>query len=729
MNTIVFENKKFRLTVGEDAIATSLVYKKSGEELLAQGEGIALFSLTQPRPFNNEVKLAYMNKRTTFEANKIERNGNELTVSFEIIPCKALIKVDVKDEYITFTLSDFVFADRAYGQLAMDKPPVCEFKLLQIPVKHRKNFGHWVNAVWDDQASVAVMAPVAETLIDSQKRKRCRILTATAKKEIALKGTSATLIVSGGKDEFLDTVDTFEREYGLPLGVASRRSAMINRSIYSAGNACPANIDEHIKYAKAGGFDCILMYYPTMCKVDPTCYGTCGDYDFNENYPNGFDDLKLVIKKIKDAGLTPGLHFLHTHIGINSRYVKGAPDHRLNLTMYFTLSRPLTAEDDKIYVEENPKNAAQFDFSRFAHLPHYSLECHVLKFGNEIISYEGFSTERPYHFYGVKRGHWGSTASAHARGEIGGQLDVTEYSGTSIYINQNTDMQDEVGEKLAALYNCGFEFVYFDGSEGTNPPFEYHVPHAQYRVIKKMNNPPLFCEGAAKAHFSWHFISGGNAFDAFKTSIFKAMIDKFPLAEAPEARQDFTRLNFGWWAFFADSKRDVFEYGTSKAFSWDCPVTLSARLPTLNAHPRVNDLMEVIRRWEYARKNDIITPEEKEMLKVAGNEYTMLINEEDKYELQRYYEVKDAFCGNDDLSAFVFERGGKAYAQIWHNKGAAKVTLSLSDAKYERDLGKELLPVEKCGDSITIEVSDAAYISAEVSMDRMKEILINAKVN
>ena len=62
MKTYRFENEKFVLIADENAIAQSLVYKESGEELLMQGENIALFSVTQLRPFNNEVKLAFMNK-------------------------------------------------------------------------------------------------------------------------------------------------------------------------------------------------------------------------------------------------------------------------------------------------------------------------------------------------------------------------------------------------------------------------------------------------------------------------------------------------------------------------------------------------------------------------------------------------------------------------------------------------------------------------------------------
>ena len=182
MKNIVIENKKFALTIGEDAIAKSLIYKETGEEMLALGENVSLFSLTQLRPFNNEVKLAYMNKRTTFEANKIELDGNKMTVSFEIIPAKAVVSFDVKDDYITFTLTDFLYSENAYGHLAMDLPPVEEFRILKLPIKNRKNFGHWIGAMWDDKASAAVIAAMPEALIDSEKRKGFRILTATAKK-------------------------------------------------------------------------------------------------------------------------------------------------------------------------------------------------------------------------------------------------------------------------------------------------------------------------------------------------------------------------------------------------------------------------------------------------------------------------------------------------------------------------------------------------------------------
>ena len=715
MKNFIFENKNFRLEVGKDAKTTSLIYKKTGEELLCVGENISLFSLTQLRPFNNEVKLAYMNKRTTFEANGIEVDGNRITVSFEIIPCKAVVTFDVKDEYITFTLTDFIYDEKAYEGLSMDKPPVEEFKILQLPLKHKKNFGQWINAVWDEQASAAVIATAPEALIDSQKRKRCRILTATAQRKIALKGVSAALVVSGGEEEFLDVIDKFEHDFNLPLGVQSRRGAKINRSIYSARFIYPDNVDEHIKNAKAGGFECMLIYYDNMCKIDSFSYSTCGNYEFNDKYARGFEDLKYVLDRIKAAGISPGIHFLHPHIGIRSQYVKGNADHRLNISIKYTLSRPLSLSDDKVYVEQTPRDATTYG------------EKKVLKFGSELMFYDGYTTERPYHFYGVKRGHLATEVIEHPKGEIGGQLDVSEYSCTSIYLNQHTDMQEEVGRKLAAIYNCGFEFVYFDGSEGVNPPYEYHVPNAQYRVLKMFDNPPLFCEGAAKAHFSWHYISGGNAFDTFTAPVFKKMIDRHPLREAAEARQDFTRVNFGWWSFNNTMQKDIYEYGTSRAFAWNCPITMYGSLDIIENHPRAKDIFEMLRRWEYARKNNILTEEEKEMLKIPGNEHTLLINEKDEYELVPYYEVNGVGGESSEISAFVFERLGKAYAVMWHRSGEVDLSIPIRAEKYERELGKEQLPIAENGGNITVKVNDAAYLCASVTLEDMKKALINSK--
>ena len=132
---IVLETETFKLTVGEDAIAKSLVIKKTNEEMLLKGSDVPLFSVTQDRPFNNEIKLQHPNTRTTYKANSLSWDGERLTVGFDTAPYEAVVKVEKGAGYLRFTLEDFICEPEDYGNLALDLPPVAEFRILQLPVK------------------------------------------------------------------------------------------------------------------------------------------------------------------------------------------------------------------------------------------------------------------------------------------------------------------------------------------------------------------------------------------------------------------------------------------------------------------------------------------------------------------------------------------------------------------------------------------------------------------
>ncbi len=710
---IILENRHFRLAVGEDALAKSLVLKATGEECLMQDEGVALFSVTQARPFNNEVKLAHPNKRTTFQANRLRREGNRLIVGFEITPFEAVVEVKEADEYISFTLSDFIVHPTDYEGLAMTPPPVAEFRLMQLPVKNRRNFGEWLNVSWDETAAVNVLATSPYAKIESERRKGYRIMTADAVRGVKLRGTGAALIACPS-DGLMDAIDVLESDFDLPRGVQSRRGAKINASAYHSGDVTPDTVDEHIKYAKMGGFRMMLIYYPSIFKSHGYLFN--GDYEYRDEYPNGAADVRKMLDKIKAAGITPGLHFLHTHIGLKSRYVTPVADHRLNLTRHFTLARPLGLDDEELYVEQNPEDTVMAD------------KCRILMFGGELISYESYTTEPPYRFTGCARGAWETVVKEHPVGEIGGVLDISEFGATSVYVDQNSSLQEEVGRKLADAYNAGFEFIYFDGSEGTNAPFEFHVPNAQYRVWKLMDTPPLYTEGAAKAHFSWHFLSGGNAFDVFPPPVFKKMIARFPAEEAPRMRQDFTRLNFGWWGYWVPGEKpqtepgtqpDMLEYGTSRGAAWDCPATIITSLDKYRAHPRTADNLEVIRRWEDVREQKWLTDEQKEMLKNLDQEHILLINEEKEFELLPYEQIEGAAGGDMKVRAFIFERKGLRCVVYWHTSGEGTLKLPIADATLRKELYEDALPVETADGGILLPIGSRRYLTASLSREEL----------
>jgi len=254
---IIIENDQVKLVLAKDGYAKSLIYKPTQEECLIPGKKIPISTITQERPYQNEIKLAYPTKETTFKANSLRREGDKLIVGFQLIPWEAVIKLKITSNYIGFSLEDF----------------------------------------------------------------------------------------------------------DLPHGVNSRRNELYNSSYYWSGDVVPDNVDQHIKYAKMAGFRTFMIYYPSF--IDSRDYRKLGDYNYRQSdYPNGRDDLTRMLNKIKNAGIVPGFHFLHSHIGRDSKYITPIPDHRLNLLKIFTLAAPIGKNDTTIYLEENPANITMTDDRR-----------------------------------------------------------------------------------------------------------------------------------------------------------------------------------------------------------------------------------------------------------------------------------------------------------------------------------------------------------------------------
>ena len=679
---VVIENRQMRLVIGSDAIVKSLVHKPTGIECLAPGKRVPLSTITEPRPYQNEVKLAYPNKRTIFKANAVRLEGSTLTIGYELIPWEATVSVRIAEDYVAFTLEAFNLTE-PYG-IAMTEPPISEMWFLRLPVRELGHWGDWLNVVWDDRVAVNVLAAEPCANADAEEGDGCRILQAGSDIAVKLTGVTAALITCA-TGELLDKVAQVEKDYGLPQGVASRRHALYNASYYWTANVTPANVDEHIRYARMGGFRLMNIYYPAFLKSNG--YKLIGDYDvYRPEYPRGKADLKAMLDKIRAAGITPGCHFLHSHIGRESHYVTPAPDRRLNLLRIFTLARPLGLDDTTITVQQNPIHSTMAKGRR------------VLKIGTELVSYEGYTTTAPYTFFGCQRGIDKTTVNTQPEGALFGLLDVSEFGATSVYLDQYSDLQDEVAAGIAEIWEAGFEFIYFDGSEGVNPPFWHHVAGAQYRVYRRLQPEPIFAEGAAKTHFSWHMLSGGNAFDIFKPETIKDETVRHPCREAPRMRDNFTRLNFGWLGYWVPSdatigtQPDQLEFVTSKAAAWDCPISIHANLTTLEQHPRTADNFEVFRRWEEVRARGWLSEEQKIELRQNDREFILLINEDGDFELVPCAPVAGVAGASKAVCAYLFERRGQVGVVYWHRSGDARLELPMDRAALtlQEDLGKAL---------------------------------------
>ena len=365
-STLTIENKEMRLVIGNDGTARSLIHKNTGQECLMQGVKMPIFAITEDRTYDNEIMLAYPAKEKTFFSDSVYRDGDDLIISFELIDYVATVALNITDSYIGFSLEKLEYHMADFG--VKRKTPIDEFILLQLPVKERAHFGEWLNVSWDEDVAVNLLATDRYSKIDAQKHDGFYQFTAGGEGEIKLLGVGAALITTD-KESLLDRIDRVERDFGLPLGVESRRSQEYKSSYYELRDVTPDNIDEHIAFAKLGGFRQMVFYYPDFAE-------SMGHFPWRPEYPNGMADLQEITQKIEAAGLISGFHIHYSKAQINDPYVSPVPDQRLNLRQVFTLAKALGKTDVTIEIEENPAGITMDENRR------------MLKIGKEYIILE-----------------------------------------------------------------------------------------------------------------------------------------------------------------------------------------------------------------------------------------------------------------------------------------------------------------------------------------------------
>jgi hypothetical protein len=151
------ENPDFRLVIGHDGRARSLVHKATGQECLAPQAAVPMFTVTQYRPYDNELQLAYPAKVTSFPAQSVQMRGDKLIVSFALVGYEATIGLTITDNYIGFTMLNLEY--KGFTSLtSKQKTPIEETLFVQLPVRARKNLGEWLNVTWDDDVAVNLLA-------------------------------------------------------------------------------------------------------------------------------------------------------------------------------------------------------------------------------------------------------------------------------------------------------------------------------------------------------------------------------------------------------------------------------------------------------------------------------------------------------------------------------------------------------------------------------------------
>lgn len=690
---IVLETQDLRLSMDETGLVRSLVAKPSGREHCWSEPPRRAFTVVQGN--------------TELPASAVTLTGDDLQVVFGKGTVTAHLRLIRAEQYVALRLQ------------SIEGERVAKISLLRLRIRRPPYLGRWVNAAYDDEFGICLCAGSKETNARmSRPRKGVGYvnMAAVAYKEPGFDGTLAVLFgCPKPKQTFLERMAVVERDLGLPLGAKHRQDPAYKYS-YLWVSPTPDDIHEYIRWARRGGFRMILFSYTAFTRG-------AGHFVWNDRYPNGMADLKKVTDAVRAAGLALGLHIHYNKAHKTDPYVTPVPDDRLHQVRRFTLAGSIDDSSDALSLNENPKGCTLDDRRR------------VLKVGNELITYQAYTTEPPYRFTGCKRGAQKTTASAHEAGAQAALLDVDTWP-IFIRFDQNTDIQDEAAERIAAVYRetGPYDMVYFDGAEDVHAPRWYHTANAVYRVHRHFDPPPPVCEAAANTHFSWHMVTRSNAYDSVAPAEMKAFCRKAPCRSAPDRALNFSRVNFGWLHGFGRSPSkyigpDVLEYILSRGAAWDCPFSMTVSRKELGTNPRTEDCFGVIKMWEDARIDGKLTDAQRQQLKNLDQEHHLFINERGEHELVPIHELPQVAKGRS-FKAYTFARTSQpadTYVLIWSLADEADLMLDVPRGKLTvmRPFGTALPAADG---NAAISIGDRHYlVFADTDATEIAEVLRNAK--
>jgi len=118
------------------------------------------------------------------------------------------------------------------------------------------------------------------------------------------------------------------------------------------------------------------------------------------------------------------------------------------------------------------------------------------------------------------------------------------------------------------------------------------------------------------------------------------------------------------------------------------------------------------------------------MLRVAEQEFTLLLNEKNELEMVAYDKIMNVANESKEVIAFTFERNKDLYAVYWHISGDKQLELPVNSADLTlmESLGQEIQPKAN-GTSTVLPVGNRRYIKTnKLSKDALIEAFRNARI-
>ena len=568
-DAIVIENEVCRYEIGLDGKNRAVVDRAAKKDYC------------QPNPLMLAGRAG-----KTWASSKVVASGDTIVVSFGESGSQVKAKLGARPRYFTLEI------------VGLSGEPLDWVQLGNLQVKISQHVGALVNAAWDEQFAVCVLACNDRTDCGSHGVPRAR-----AYREFGIEGAKVAMIgvPTGGPDpgaRLLDAIEVVELEQGLPHpttnGVWIKRAPARLDSYIMFSGVTEQNVDQAIEFAK-GAFGCIELDY---------WWHTTPTYQMNrKTFPQGLEGLKRAAEKIRAAGFQFGLHVMQGMVGWGAKddpYVVPKADPRLLQDRHATLAAALDAKATEIAIQEPTKGwPEQGD----------------LYLEGEIVRYAKLTATG---FAQCQRGLHGTTVAAHGQGaRIGNLVNCFPIWGNTVYCpDVKTTMVDEICDNLARVFNAtGTDMSYFDAGEEMYKqlPTWRNQGRVALGVQQRLNKGVFIGGNALYTHLAWHVIVRGSPhFDPIRfgrrayTLRFKGQISK-------HWTDNLLSGDVGWFQVHTHTLAndavtpDEVALLCLKALGYRAPVSVVAQMSTLGANRRMPEIREIIRTCDELKRQNYFT--------------------------------------------------------------------------------------------------------------------------
>ncbi|MFD7716257.1 Ig domain-containing protein [Streptomyces sp. NPDC059814] len=242
-------------------------------------------------------------------------------------------------------------------------------------------------------------------------------------------------------------------------GQWQKASQASSQSWLVLGDLETGNIPAAARFAKAAGMNRI---YSLTSSYGP--WKSSGHYQFDSSLGGSDAGAAAAVDIARANGVQLGVHTLSDFVSTGDEpydwawfprdaYLEPPADNRLAMGGTASLTRPLTAGDTTLYLDDGALLAAG---------PSYSL----LRVGDEFVSYgTAEQVGKEWKVTGVQRARWGSVAVSHPEGDRTGRVMANSYGGA---IGGHAVL-DEISDRLTTAWNTtGITGMSWDGLESAS---------------------------------------------------------------------------------------------------------------------------------------------------------------------------------------------------------------------------------------------------------------------